>query len=276
MDNDKTEILEEVETAEQENTPDSASEDATEKLEVTAVDNAENADSSEENDDDSKPLPLIPWYKRKNVIGGCIAAICCLAIIGGGAAFFMNQPSAENGSNATAKSQAANNSNSDSDAAASTDARNSKSDSEKQEAQESAKEEVNKTTSTTNSNNTSSSSTSSGSSSSSSPSSSNSSSSGSSTPTHTHTWVTTYHEAQTHEEPVYSRVCVGSHIECLVHGQTIGSDGGCTVATDSYPYHCMANQTRVYDYENQITGYSTVVDSPAWSETYCSSCGASA
>ena len=345
---------------------------------------------------ESEPNPKVPWYKRKKVVAGCVAGVCCLALVGGGVAIALNQATdADKGSDAAIttvankeeteikvtldlpdwnedstpalleindgisstyqaiKSKDAKDLkinlnkgtytiklispiNSDGsiyivsdevkttiddtkkevtlpfngtklpaedvtddqikdiqkkfeeakeqgkvdqeivdkvskNADAGKDARESKTDEEKEEAQETVKEEVKKNSESTDSQSSSSNSTNSTSGGFSS--SGFSDSSGSSTPAHTHSWTTVYHDAVTHEEPVYDLVCIGSHIECLIHGRTIGSDG-CTVATNSYPYHCLANETRVYDYENQITGYKTVVDTPAWSETYCTTCGA--
>ncbi len=93
--------------------------------------------------------------------------------------------------------------------------------------------------------------------------------------THTHTWTTINHPAVTHEEPVYTKQVIGSHIECRVHGNTVGNNRGCQVADSSNPTgKCLANETRVYDYGQVQTGTKTVTDIDAWTETYCTTCGA--
>lgn len=146
------------------------------------------------------------------------------------------------------------------------DARESKTDEEKEEAQETVKEEVKKNSESTGSQSSSSNSTNSTSGGSSSPGSSTSS--GSSTPAHTHSWTTVYHDAVTHEEPVYSQIWVRSAVFCNKH-KCEKTGRYCPVDPD-----CMASEHVEEIYEDRITGYKTVVDTPAWSETYCTTCGA--
>ena len=90
----------------------------------------------------------------------------------------------------------------------------------------------------------------------------------STTSAHVHEWETIYHEAVTHEEPVYEKVWVRSEVWCTVH-QVPYSGRNCGADPD-----CMANTYGKEIYENQQTGTKTITDQAAYSEKVCAPCGA--
>ena len=96
----------------------------------------------------------------------------------------------------------------------------------------------------------------------------------STTSAHVHEWETIYHEAVTHEEPVYEYVWK-SKVLCIKHGDTIGNNRGCQVVDDSNATgYCLANTT-VKEWQEKVqTGTKTVTDQAAYSEKVCATCGA--
>ena len=88
---------------------------------------------------------------------------------------------------------------------------------------------------------------------------------------HVHTWTTVHHDAVTHQEPIYKWV---SYIHCNLCGFETLSD---EVATAHAKSHIHAGDTG-WSCSNRVVqerdGYNTVIDSLAYDEKYCTSCGA--
>ena len=87
---------------------------------------------------------------------------------------------------------------------------------------------------------------------------------------HVHTWTTVHHDAVIHQEPVYKWV---SYLHCNLCGYESLNDNVFATHADKHifnnePWSC---SNRVVQ---EITGYNQIIDSIAYDEKYCTSCGA--